>query len=561
MTPLFREFARVSPIRWLVVPTFLFLLWLVLYPQLFILGDSLRYSGEYSLEGYRAFFSSRAELEALWGSIWISFGSVILSAAIGVPLAFLFSRMEFPGRAFFGALAGLPVLLPPLVGVISFLFLYGESGIFTRSVQHLLGMESPPWRLVGGWAILLVHAYSMYVYFYFFTAAGIARLDASALEAAESLGASPARTFFRVTLPMLAPSLAAASVIVFMTSMASFSAPYIFGGGFRVLTTQIFTSKTNGDMQMAMVETVVLALTSLLFLAVLRHFEKGREFAAVGKGIGAPRKEVRHPMARIAIPILAVGSVIFLLLPHLTMVLVSFVREGTWTTEILPKTYTLDNYRSLFSDSQIWVPVSNSLKMASMATVANLVFCFVLAYLLVRGKFRGKGALNLLTMLPWALPWTVIAIALATLFSVHDPWTGRFLLVGTFWILPLAYFIKHIPLVAQAAVASFRQYDVSMEEAAYSLGGGWFTTMRRVAFPLVLPGLAAGGLLAFVGALGEFVASILLYSYRSRPISVEILSQLRAFDFGTAAALGVVLALLMSVAFALGGKWVRGGTG
>jgi iron(III) transport system permease protein len=401
----------------------------------------------------------------------------------------------------------------------------------------------------------------MYVYFYFFTAAGIARLDASALEAAESLGSSPARTFFRVTLPMLAPSLAAASVLVFMTSMASFSAPYIFGGGFRVLTTQIFTSKTNGDMRMAMVETAVLALTSLLFLGILRHFEKGREFAAVGKGIGAPRKAVVHPVARIAIPILAVGSVIFLLLPHLTMVLVSFVREGTWTTEILPKTYTLDNYRSLFSDSQIWVPVSNSLKMASMATAANVVFCFVLAYLLVRGRFRGKSAMNLLTMLPWALPWTVIAIALSTTFSVNEPWTGRFLLVGTFWILPLAYFIKHIPLVAQAAVASFRQYDISMEEAAYSLGGGWWTTMRRIALPLVLPGLAAGGLLAFVGALGEFVASILLYSYRSRPISVEILSQLRAFDFGTAAALGVVLALLMSLAFVLGGKWVRGGAG
>jgi iron(III) transport system permease protein len=561
MTVLFRGLARVSPIRWLVIPTFLFLFWLVLYPQLFILGDSLRYAGEYSLEGYREFFSARAELEALWGSIWISFGSVILSAAIGVPLAFLFSRMEFPGRAFFGALAGLPVLLPPLVGVISFLFLYGESGILTRSIQHLFGMEDAPWRLVGGWAVLLVHAYSMYVYFYFFTAAGIARLDASALEAAESLGSSPARTFFRVTLPMLAPSLAAASVLVFMTSMASFSAPDIFGGGFRVLTTQIFTSKTNGDMRMAMVETAVLALTSLLFLGILRHFEKGREFAAVGKGIGAPRKAVVHPVARIAIPILAVGSVIILLLPHLTMVLVSFVREGTWTTEILPKTYTLDNYRSLFSDSQIWVPVSNSLKMASMATAANVVFCFVLAYLLVRGRFRGKSAMNLLTMLPWALPWTVIAIALSTTFSVNEPWTGRFLLVGTFWILPLAYFIKHIPLVAQAAVASFRQYDISMEEAAYSLGGGWLTTMRRIALPLVLPGLAAGGLLAFVGALGEFVASILLYSYRSRPISVEILSQLRAFDFGTAAALGVVLALLMSLAFVLGGKWVRGGAG
>jgi len=545
--------------RWLVWPIFGVLLWTVLYPHLFVVGDSLWIEGAFSLEGYRAFFTSRAELEALWGSLWISAGSVLLSALIGVPLAFLFTRVEFPGRTLFGALAALPVLLPPLVGVIAFLFLYGESGIFTRTVQLVLGLERPPWRLVGGWAILFVHAYSMYVYFYLFTAAGLARLDASAAEAAESLGAGRWRILVRVTLPMLAPSLGAASLLVFMTSMASFSAPYIFGGGFRVLTTQIFTSKVNGELTMAMVETIVLASASLLFLWFLRRFERGREFAAVGKGVGAARREVRAKWARVLIPALGIGGVFILLLPHLTLVLVSFVPEGSWTTQIFPTRYTLDNYRALFADPQLWTPVANSLQMATLATAANLVFCFLLAYLLVRGRFRGKGTLSVLTMLPWALPGTVIAMALATTFSANQPWFGRFVLVGTFWILPLAYFIRNLPLVAQATIASFRQYDFSLEEAAHSLGASWFTTMRRVAAPLVLPGLAAGGLLAFVAALGEFVSSILLYTYRSRPISVEILSQLRAFDFGAAAALGVVLAILMTLVFAFGGRWVRGG--
>jgi iron(III) transport system permease protein len=247
-----------------------------------------------------------------------------------------------------------------------------------------------------------------------------------------------------------------------------------------------------------------------------------------------------------------VGGVGFLLLPHLTLVLVSFVPEGAWTTQILPRRYTLDNYRLLFTSPQLWTPVMNSLQMATLATAANLVFCFFAAYLVVRGRFRGKGGLLLLTMLPWALPGTVVAMALATTFSANEPWFGRLVLVGTFWILPLAYFIRNIPLVAQAAIASFRQYDPALEEAAHSLGARTLTTMRRVAAPLVLPGLAAGGLLAFVGALGEFVSSILLYTYRSRPISIEILSQLRSFDFGAAAALGVVLAALMTVVFALG---------
>jgi iron(III) transport system permease protein len=254
----------------------------------------------------------------------------------------------------------------------------------------------------------------------------------------------------------------------------------------------------NGELTMAMVETVVLASASLLFLWILRRFERGREFAAVGKGIGATRREITAPWARALVGTIGVGGVGILLLPHLTLVLVSLVPEGSWTTQILPPRYSFENYASLFANSELWTPVLNSLRMAALATAGNLLFCFVLAYLLVRGSFRGKGGLNFLMMLPWALPGTVIAMALATTFSANQPWFGRFVLVGTFWILPLAYFIRNIPLVAQAATASFRQYDFALEEAAHSLGASWTTTMRRIAAPLVLPGLAAGGLLAFV---------------------------------------------------------------
>jgi len=158
--------------------------------------------------------------------------------------------------------------------------------------------------------------------------------------------------------------------------------------------------------------------------------------------------------------------------------------------------------------------------------------------------------------LPWALPGTVLAVALATTFSVNQPLAGRVLLVGTAAILPLAYFIRDIPLVTRAALTSFRQLDPALEEAAASLGARWTTTMRRVILPLVLPGLAAGALLAYVTALGEFVASVLLYTPSTRPISIEILSQLRAYDFGTAAAYGVVLIVLMAVVFVFGQRAV-----
>ncbi len=545
----------------LAVPVALLLVWLVLYPNLLVLAESVREDGRLTLAHYADFFSTRAELAALWASVWTSLASVALAALIGVPLAMFFHSFDFPGRRIFGALAALPVLLPPLVGVIAFLFLVGESGILTRGVQLALGLETAPWRLAGAPAILFVHAYTMYVYFYLFTLAGLARMDAGITEAAASLGAGRWRILRTVTLPLLTPSLTAAALLVFMTSMASFSAPYVFGGGFRVLTTQIYTSKMSGALSLAMVETVMLASASLVALWFLRRYEEAREYVVVGKGVAPARHRVRSRSVRALLAAAGAGWVLLLLLPHLTLVLISFVADGGWTTQLLPERYSLENYRGLLGDPRLFAPILNSLQMAALATAANLVFCFVAAYLVVRRSFRGRAWLAVLLVLPWALPGTVIAIGLATTFSANQPWAGRFVLVGTFWILPLAYFIRNIPLVAQAAISAFRRFDPMLEEAAASLGAGWMTTMRRVALPLVTPGLAAGGLLAFVTALGEFVASIILYTPRSRPISIEILAQLRAFDFGGAAALGVVLALLMAIVFVIGGRFVRQGVG
>lgn len=543
--------------RVLMAVVVVILLWLVLYPNLFVLGDSFTDGGRFTTSAYARFFASGSELRALWNSVWISLASVVLSGLVGVPLAFLFARRDFPGRRVLGGLAAMPVLLPPLVGTISFLFLYGETGFLTRGVQIALGMKSPPWRLDGAWAVLLVHAYTMYVYFYLFVTAGLARLDAGYAEAAAALGAGRWTTLRRVTLPMLAPALGGAALLVFMTSMASFSAPYVFGGGFRVLTTQLFASKLNGDAAMVAVESVVLAVVSLAFLVPLQRYEGAREYTGTSKGLGAapPAAAGRGWMLTVA----ATAFVGFLILPHLTVLLVSFVPEGTWTTQLFPPTYSAGPYRAIFADAEQLRPVINSLQMATAATLANVAFAFAAAYLLARTRVRGRGLVTALVALPWALPGTVLAIALAATFSVNRPLAGRMVLVGTFAILPLAYFIRNIPLVTRAALASFRQLDPALEEAAASLGAGRWTAMRRVVLPLVIPGLMAGALLAFVTALGEFVASILLYTNRTRPISIEMLSQLRAFDFGTASAYGVLLIVLVALVFASGYRNVAEG--
>lgn len=225
--------------RWVAAAVTLILFWAVLYPNLFVVRDSLTTDGALTFDHYARFADSRSDLRALWNSVWISTASVVLSALVGIPLAFFFARYDFPLRRFLAALSAMPVLLPPLVGVISFLFLYGETGFFTRAVQLLFGLREPPWRLNGAGAVLFVHAYTMYVYVFLFVSAGLERFDASLDEAASGLGATTWQRLRRVTLPLLMPAVAGSSLLVFMNALGSFSAPYIFGGGLRVLSTQI----------------------------------------------------------------------------------------------------------------------------------------------------------------------------------------------------------------------------------------------------------------------------------------------------------------------------------
>ena len=523
------------------------LAWLVAYPLLLV-------GIEATHADVGAFLASHAERAALWASLWISVASVALAGAIGIPLAFVFERYDFPGRRVLGALVALPAVLPPLVGVIAFLFLYGESGFVARGAQALFGLSRAPWRLQGPGAILLVHAYSMYVYFYLFTRAGLAKLDASMLEAAASLGAGPWRTFRRVTVPLLAPSLWGAALLTFMTALASFSAPYVFGGGFRVMTTQIVATKLNGDLPTAMLETVALAVLAIAGFVVVQRSEGNRLVVSVGKGMAPRARRIEHAMARRAAALLGWALALVLLLPHLTLIVVSLVPPGTWTTEALPPAWGVGNYTALFSEAGRLRPLLNSLWMAAAATVAAVALAAVAAHLVVRRRVALRRAIETLLSLPWAVPGTVVAIGLATLFSVTSPLTGRWILVGTAAILPLAYLVRSLPLTGRSLLAGYRQLDPAYDEAAESLGAGPWRRLVRVTLPLLKPAIAAGASLAFVTALGDFVTSVLLYTYGTRPIAIEILASLRLSDVGVAAAFGVVLMAVSAVALGVGAK-------
>jgi iron(III) transport system permease protein len=542
---------------WLIVA--IVLLYGVIYPNLHVLLASFQENAVWTLNNYRSVLSQSFVLEAILSSIGLSVMTVVCCALVGVPLAFLFERYTFPARGLFATLAALPLVLPPLVGTVAFIFLCGESGILAHVVQSIFKLNGAPWSLRGWPALLLFHTYTMYPFFYVLTGAGLTRIDAALAEAGKSLGAGKTRVLARVVLPQLTPSLLAAALLTFMTSMASFSAPLLFGGNVRVLTLEIYTARQRGDLALSLTETVVLAAISLTALVFFQRYEGTRKFAAAAmKGTARRRRATATGKMRALAVIAGIAFSIILVLPVATLVVVSFAREGSWTTQTLPSSYTVANYVKIFSEPSASDAFVNSLLMSGIAALAALLWSLCVVLLITKkGGRNWKRALSWLILVPWALPGTVVAVSLAEAYGRPSLLLGSFILVGTFWILPVVYFLRFMPLVVRAVQASMEQVDTSLDEAAASLGARAWQRFSRVVLPLVWPGAVAGTLLAFVIALGEYVASVLVFVPGNRPVSIAIASELRDFNLGTAAAYGVLLMVVIGASMIVAGKLER----
>jgi iron(III) transport system permease protein len=520
----------------------------VAYPIATLFHRSVEVEGTLSLERYGELLSPSnvANLEALANSVAVSLLSVATSAVVGCFLAIALTQLKFRGRDTLARLAILPIGLPPLVGTIAILLAFGESGVVPRLMNRVLDGWVQTSGFSGISGILLVHTYSFYVYFYLMVSTAIHKFDGGQVEAAATLGAGPWRIFRKVLLPGLRPSVVGASVLTFMASMASFTAPLLFAGGHRFLTLQIYFTKLNGDLDTAAAQSVLLAIVSLAFFVVARLTARDWTSRTASKGV-TRKAQLAFPVwprrAAVAGSFAVVGLT---LLPFLIILVLSFAREGSWTWQILPQSYTMENYLGFFRDAHLYEPVLNSMWMTLVTMVVTGVLGLGIAWSLSHLKQRSLArTIEILLAAPYALPGTVVAIALIQAFAQPTILAGGDVLVGTLWILPLAYIFRMYPLVLQPSSAALETLDPAIEEAAATLGSSRWRTFWSVVFPAIRPALFSGVLLAGIMAIGEFVASILLYSYNSRPVSVEIFSQLRMFNIGNAAAYSVLLVVLV----------------
>ncbi|TAH35499.1 MAG: iron ABC transporter permease [Planctomycetota bacterium] len=512
-------------------------------------GFTLRYLG--------GVFQNPVYAEGLRNSFWIALGTTTLATALALPLAWLADRYDFAGKKLATGLILTPLVLPPFLGAIGFQQVFGQSGAFNA----LLGLGPVDWLGRAGMAgVIALEALSLYPILYLNAAAALANVDPAMEEAAENLGATGARKFFRITLPLIMPGLFAGGILVFLWSFTELGTPLLLNYT-RCAPVQVFDAlKDIGTDPFPFALVFVLLACSILLYSAGRLLFGRRAYAMTSKAATVSSAR-RLTGARRLLPLLPFLLVIGIaLLPHAAVILTSFSAPGSWYRSALPADYTLANYQEALGHDLTVASIGNSLLYATLALLLTLALGVAIALVVVRSNLRLRGLLDNLSMLPLAVPGLVMAfgyLALSNELS-HRDWVKD----SPFWrslldvrsnptlFLVIAYSIRRLPYMVRSAVAGLQQTSVTLEEAAANLGATPLATWRRITLPLISANLIAGGLLVFAFSMLEVSDSLMLAQRQDHyPITKAIFEFFQLMGTGPflAAALGVWAMLFLAL--------------
>ena len=465
-------------------------------------------------------------------------GNTLLIAALSttsaVALGFLFayaaSRPDVPLRHLFKLAAILPLVSPPFVGGLAFILLFGRRGLVTYS---LLGLSGDIYGWHGLW---MVQTLAFFPIAYLSLAGVLRRINPTLEYAAQDLGVHGFRLFRTVTLPLAAPGLASAALLVGIYALSDFGNPMLVGGPFKVLATETYTQITGwGDLGMAAALSGALLLPSLLLFVLQRYLVEGRSYATItGKGSFADPPPI-SPAARWALVAIC-GAVALVLVATYAVVFVgAFAR--TWGVNWRP---TLENFEyTVFRGSQLW----NSLRFAGMAALGGSFFAVLTAFLVHRKRFPGRAAVDFAAVLPAALPGTLIGVGYILAFN-----TPPLALTGTGAIIVAAMLFRTLPVGYRAAVSALAQIAPSVEEGAADLGARPLRTFWDVTLPLIRAAFTAALVFTFIRSMNTLSAIVFLISPGTVVASASILALAEHGDWGQASAMA---ASLMTAVFLL----------
>jgi iron(III) transport system permease protein len=500
--------------------------------------------GSFTMGHFGAFFNQPLMQEAFFNSLYVAGWSALLASLIAVPLAYFTVRFDFRGALLIQTLGVLPLIMPPFVGAVAMQLIFGRSGSVNLLLQDWFGFTLPFMAGLNG--VIFVEALHYFPFILMNLVVALRNIDGAMEEAAFNLGSRGFRLFRRVIFPLALPGYVAGASLVFVKVFDDLGTPLVLGTT-NMLAPQAYLRITQVGLEdpLGYVISVIMVAFSILALWLSARVLKGRDYSTLQKGGNSIHKRKLRP----AESVLAYGWIILVLMlvlsPHMGVLLLSLA--SVWSFAPLPDGYTLAHYSAVFSESQGMI--ANTLLYCGLAAGVDVILGTAIAYLMLRTRLPARQWLDFLASAALAIPGIVLAIGfLRTFRGIELPGTGT-LLTSSWIIIMIAYSVRRLPYALRSCVASLQQINISLEEAAQSLGATRMSTIRRVVVPLMAGGMLAGFVTSFVTAAVELSATIMLVTKDSQaPMSYGIYLYMQsAAGRGPGAALGVLAVAAVAI--------------
>ena len=541
--PLARGFPPVVPALG-VAAIWLFLGLLLVYPLARIFYDAISDdAGRLTLVNFVEFARDAYYVRSLWNSILLGVATVACASALGFAVAFLLVRYDFVGRNLFGYLTLIPIISPPLVGVLGFTFIMGRAGTVNVLLMDWFDVVTPINFVYGLHGVLIVETLHLFPMITLNVVDALGKIDPSLEEAAESVGARGWTKVRTITLPLTTPGYVAGALLVFIWTFSDFATPLVLGVH-DLLASQAYLNIVQFVdrrlFRMGIVISALMVLLAVLFLVAARRYVAIKDYSSLSYSRIA-RKRLSPAKQALAVTFLSL-VMLASFVPYLGVLLASVGRG--WSLTPFPVQYTMHYFERVIVETPKYIV--NTFLYSAIAVIVCIAVGVPIAWILARTRLPGRDVLDGLNTLILAIPGTAIGIAYIRAFHFDLPWLER--PFTSFWlILPIVLAVRRLPYTVRGSYASLLLVHRSMEEAAASVGATGGRSFRDITLPLIWRGVLVGSLFSFMTSLQEASAVLFLSLGGWETITVGIFSFYIAGSANEAAALGVILIVVAAI--------------
>jgi len=522
-----KDFLNANLINILAAFLFLLLAFFLLYPIIAVLIKSIRGPSGFTLEYYRSFFSKNYYYQSLYNTLLLGAINTIVCLVIGFCLAYMTTRGPWILRKPLKIISLVPLIAPPYLFALSLIILFGRNGIVTRALDlH--------WELYGFGGVVISQTLAFIPLAFIMIESTLMSLNPNLEESAYDMGASEATILRTITIPLLAPGLLKAALLIFVMTIAEFGNAAILGGRTPFLAPDTYTMITGeSDFNMGSVLSVILIAPCIIIFLIHNYLLEGKKFTTIeGKPVASEPRKIT-PLIKVPFVIITTAAAGAILVCFAVVVAASFYK-------ILGVTHkaVLSNYLDFTSNQAIY----NSIRVSLVAAVIGAIIGVLLAYVIVRGKFFGRTFIEMVSLSGFALPGTVLGIGYLLAFSAPP-----LKLTGGIMILALNCVFRFLAVGVEAGISKLHQIHIEIEEASADLGASFLTTFYRIVLPIMFPAFIAGFIYTFMTAIVSLSAVVFLVSPGFQLAAVTIFDAAVYGEIGIASATTVKLVFIVMI--------------